>query len=200
MHGVRMAETIAVQPTSSLCSQAQTAEYEEINGDAQRIVQLQRAMQALKKSKNSGKRNTQQKRPLSASIQKNRQSLPPVSNFVAGSSGNVFPFGQCTWWANQRYYQVHGNFVPWRANANAFQWVARANDFGWHVSPAPTLGSILVLQPGVEGAYGLGHVSFVEQVLDDGTVIASSMNWGVNPQAVTEAPFRPGPGVAFISA
>ena len=101
----------------------------------------------------------------------------PLSvSLLQGSANNVFPFGQCTWWANQRYHQLHGSFVPWRTNANAFQWVARAADAGWRVSGTPMVGSIVVLQPDVEGAQGLGHVGVVEQVLTDGRVIASSMN------------------------
>ncbi len=115
-----------------------------------------------------------------------------------GSAYNVFPYGQCTWWANQRYNQLHGSFVPWRTNANAFQWVARAIEAGWHVSGLPTVGSIMVLQPYVDGAYGLGHVAVVEQILPDGRVIASSMNWGSHPSLVTQATYVLGPGVNFI--
>jgi surface antigen len=125
----------------------------------------------------------------------------PLSvSMLQGSADNVFPFGQCTWWANQRYHQLHGSFVPWRTNANAFQWVARAIEAGWHVSGIPIVGSIMVLQPDVEGAHGLGHVGVVEQVLTDGRVIASSMNWGNHPSVVTQTTYVPGPGISFISA
>jgi surface antigen len=127
-------------------------------------------------------------------------SMRVTAQMLQGSASNVFPPGQCTWWANQRYHQLYGPFVPWRTNADAFQWVARAIDFGWHVSGLPHRGSIMVLQPYVEGAYGLGHVAVVEQVLTDGRVIASSINWGANPNMVTQATFNPGPGVSFISA
>jgi len=51
----------------------------------------------------------------------------------------------------------------------------------------------------VQGAYGLGHVAVVEQVLSNGHVIASTMNWGVYPWQVTYVQFTPGPGVTFIS-
>jgi hypothetical protein len=121
------------------------------------------------------------------------------ASMLQGSAGNVFPYGQCTWWANQRYYELHRGFVPWRSNANAFQWVSRAIEFGWHVSDDPIVGSIMVLQPGIEGAYGLGHVGVVEQVLRDGRVIASSMNWGSHPGMVTQATYALGSGVSFLS-
>jgi surface antigen len=113
-------------------------------------------------------------------------------------TGNYFPYGQCTWWANQRYFQLHRVFVPWRTQSNAWQWTARAYQFGWHVSRSPTVGSIIDLQPWVQGAYGLGHVAVVERVLRNGHVIASTMNWGAYPWRVTYVQFAPGPGVTFI--
>ncbi|WP_165423568.1 COG3942 and LysM peptidoglycan-binding domain-containing protein [Ktedonosporobacter rubrisoli] len=112
---------------------------------------------------------------------------------------NAFPYGACTWWADQRYHELHGTYVPWTYDANAWQWTARAHDFGWHVSKQPTLGSIIDLQPGVQGAYGAGHVGVVERILNGGRVVASSMSWGAKPWSVTYWQFSPGPGVTFIS-
>lgn len=112
---------------------------------------------------------------------------------------NTFPYGACTWWANQRYHQLYGIFVPWRVNADAWQWTARAYDFGWHVTKRPRVGAIADMQPGVQGAYGLGHVGIVEKVLGNGSVIISSMSWGGNPWTVTNMRIAPGPGVTFIS-
>ena len=112
---------------------------------------------------------------------------------------NFFPFGACTWWADQRYFQLHGVFVPWKMQANAWQWVARAVQFGWHVSSRPSPGAIVVLQPWVEGAYGLGHVAVVERILRNGHVIASNMSWGRYPLRITYVQFAPGPGVRFLS-
>ena len=130
----------------------------------------------------------------------------PANNTLSSNSpasavgnGNVFPYGQCTWWADQRYYQIHGYFVPWTTQSNAWQWTARAYQFGWHVSGSPSVGSIIDLQPWVQGAYGLGHVGVVERILSNGHVIASNMNWGLYPWQVTYVEFAPGPGVTFIS-
>jgi surface antigen len=113
-------------------------------------------------------------------------------------SGNGFPYGSCTWWANQRYFQLHSIFVPWRTQADAWQWTDRAYQFGWHVSSSPVAGSIIDLQPWVQGAYGLGHVGVVERILSNGHVIASNMSWGANPWQVTDVEFAPGSGVTFI--
>jgi surface antigen len=125
---------------------------------------------------------------------------PLVKSVLQTGTYNIFPYGECTWWADQRYHQLHGIFVPWRINANAFQWVARAVEFGWHVSGLPKVGSIMVLQPGVDGAYGSGHVGVVERVLQNGRVIASSMNWGSRPGTVTQSTYVLRPGVSFISS
>lgn len=112
---------------------------------------------------------------------------------------NVFPYGQCTWWASQRYYQLHGVFVPWTTNANAWQWTARASDFHWRISSQPMAGAIVNLQPYVQGASGLGHVAVVEQVLGNGHVIASNLNWGATPGRVVTVEFASGPGVTFLT-
>src|SRR5438105_2947930 len=114
-------------------------------------------------------------------------------------SSNPFPYPSCTWWADQRYYQLHGVFVPWRTNSDAWQWTARAYQFGWHVSSSPSYGAIINLQPWVQGAYGLGHVAVVERILSNGHVIASNMSWGAYPYQVTYVEFAPGRGVTFIS-
>ncbi len=134
-----------------------------------------------------------------AADQSSRQALADTAAGPPVGHTNVFPYGACTWWADQRYYQIHGFFVPWTTQANAAQWVARAYQFGWRVSRFPAFGDILVLQPGVQGAYRLGHVAIVERVLSNGDVIASSMSWGSHPRSVTYWEFTLGPGVAFVT-
>jgi LysM repeat protein len=124
---------------------------------------------------------------------------PPRRTAPPGGRRNVFPYGACTWWADQRYFQLHGIFVPWKMQANAWQWVERAYQFGWHVSSSPSPGAIVVLQPWVEGAYGMGHVAVVERILKNDHVIASNMSWGRYPWQVAYVQFAPGPGVRFIS-
>jgi LysM repeat protein len=125
----------------------------------------------------------------------NRQHGPPPPT----GARNFFPFGACTWWADQRYFQLHGIFVPWHTQANAWQWTDRAYQYGWRVSSNPSPGAIVVLQPWVEGAYGMGHVAVVERILNNGRVIASNMSWGRFPLRVTYVQFAPGPGVRFVS-
>ncbi|TMD57405.1 MAG: CHAP domain-containing protein [Chloroflexi bacterium] len=128
------------------------------------------------------------------------QGTPTTTAPPTGTTGggNVFPYGSCTWWADQRYFRLHGVFVPWHTQANAWEWTARAYEFGWHVSGKPVVGAIIDLQPGVQGASGLGHVAVVEKILSNGHVIASNMSWGAYPWQVTNVEFTPGPGVTFI--
>lgn len=122
-----------------------------------------------------------------------------VSLSAIRGTGNPFPWGQCTAWASQRYFQLHGVYVPWMTNANAWQWTARAYQFHWQVSSQPSWGAIVDLQPWVQGAYGLGHVGVVERVNSNGSVVVSNMNWGPYPWEVANSVITPGPGVTFIS-
>ncbi len=121
-----------------------------------------------------------------------------AARMLASGPSNPFPYPSCTWWANQRYHQLHGAYVPWRTQAAAWQWTARAQDFGWRVSNRASQGAIIDLQPGVQGAYGAGHVAVVERVYADGSVLASNASWGGSPYSVTYVHFHLGNGVTFI--
>ena len=124
---------------------------------------------------------------------------PTSSDPVQSTPGvNPFPYSSCTWWADQRFHQLYGIYVPWHSQANAWEWTARAYQFGWHVSSTPVVGSIIDLQPGIQGAYRLGHVAIVEKILSNGHVITSNMSWGAYPWRVTDVEFTPDPGVTFI--
>lgn len=138
---------------------------------------------------------------ISASNGTSQSQTPAMTNsanVASTGSGNPYPYGQCTWWADERYHELHGVYVPWTSNSDAWLWTTRAQQFGWHVSNTPSVGDILDLQPNVQGAYNLGHVAVVEQVLSNNEVIASSMNWGADPLQVTDFQFTLGDGVTFI--
>lgn len=111
-----------------------------------------------------------------------------------------WPMGQCTYWANLRYHELTGFWIPWGGNAD--QWAANASMApGWHVSREPHVPSIMVLMPGVQGAGGYGHVAVVEGVNPDGSVHTSNMNWYGNGGGwgrVSNVDFTPGPGVYFV--
>lgn len=116
-----------------------------------------------------------------------------------GAGGlNRFAFGQCTYWANMRYHALTGYWVPWLGNA--YQWAYGAQVSGWIVSSKPVVPSIIVLQPGVEGASGYGHVAIVEKINPDGSVYTSNYNWYANGgwDRLSYWTFTPGPGVVFV--
>jgi surface antigen len=121
--------------------------------------------------------------------------LPPQS----GSGDlNRFAYGQCTYWANMRYHQLTGYWVPWLGDA--YQWVAGAEQYGWIVSARPHVPSIIVLQPGVQGASSYGHVAVVERMNPDGSVYTSNYNWYANGgwNTLSYVTFYPGRGVSFV--
>jgi len=119
--------------------------------------------------------------------------IPPMG----GGGLNRFAFGNCTYWANMRYHALTGYWVPWLGNA--YQWAYGAAASGWIVSSRPHVPSIIVLQPGVEGAGGYGHVAIVERINSDGSVWTSNMNWYSNGgfDIVSYVTFYPGSGVTF---
>jgi surface antigen len=124
---------------------------------------------------------------------------PPVPYYGGGSGGlNRFAFGQCTYWANMRYHALTGFWVPW--SGNAYQWYYGASASGWVVSSTPKVPSIMVLQPGVQGASWLGHVAIVESINKDGSVYTSNYNWynGGGWDILSYYTFHPGPGVSFV--
>jgi surface antigen len=109
-----------------------------------------------------------------------------------------FAYGQCTYWANMRYHALTGYWVPWLGNA--YQWAYGAQISGWIVSSKPMVPSIVVLQSGVQGASGFGHVAIVEKINPDGSVYASNYNWYANGgwNRLSYWTFTPGPGVSFV--
>jgi surface antigen len=122
-------------------------------------------------------------------------TAPP--SFSTGSLARFF-YGQCTYWANMRYHELTGMYVPW--TGNAFQWSYGASGAGWIVSGTPKAHAIIVLQPGVQGAGYYGHVAIVERINADGSVLTSNWNWAGNWGNETYVTFFPGTGVSFVYA
>jgi surface antigen len=109
-----------------------------------------------------------------------------------------FFVGQCTYWANMRYHQLTGYWVPWLGNAE--EWASQARNYHWIVSDRPNLHghSIIVMQPLVQGAGSYGHVAVVEHVNADGSVYTSNWNWNSGWRTTTYVTFVPQSGISFI--
>jgi len=86
-------------------------------------------------------------------------------------SGDLYDYGNCTYWVAMRRIQV-GDPIPehW---GNAADWELNAILSGYKVDQNPTKYSIM--QTSI-GANGFGHVAFVESVDPDGTWHISEMN------------------------
>jgi len=105
-------------------------------------------------------------------------SFHPAAVSASGSTLNRFFYGQCTYWANYRYNQLTGVWIPWLGNA--YEWYQQAINYGWHTSdyPNPNGPSIMVLGPYVQNSYSAyGHVGIVEKINGNGTVTTSNMHW-----------------------
>ncbi len=122
---------------------------------------------------------------------------PGVSPSDAGNLNRFF-YGQCTYFANMRYHQLTGHWVPWLGNAN--QWSYGAANSGWVVSsmPNPNGPSIIVLQAGVQGAGGYGHVAVVESGTTSTSMVTSNWNWNGRYANLSYVTFSVGPGVSFV--
>lgn len=116
---------------------------------------------------------------------------------IKGTSPGTFPPGQCTRYADDRYHQITGWYVPFSGDAHS--WRDNAPHFGWKVSGNPVVPSIICLQPGVQGASSFGHVGIVESITSKG-VITSDLNWPEGSTRVNSITFQTGPGVSFIYA
>ena len=90
------------------------------------------------------------------------------SGYLAGSVGNRYAFGNCTWYAYERRAALGrpvGSF--W---GNGGSWAYSGAAAGFRVDNKPAAGALLV-EPG-----NPGHVAVVENVLPNGDVVISEMN------------------------
>ncbi|GHO85600.1 CHAP domain-containing protein [Dictyobacter formicarum] len=136
--------------------------------------------------------------PVKAATKPGAPVTKPVSQAVHGTA-NIFPAGQCTWWADNRYHQLTGIYVPWMTNSDAKMWVTRAHQYHWKVSTTPRVGAIMQLNAWVQGAGSYGHVGVVESIQGKGRFTVSQMNW-VSLGVESRSQFSVGPGVFFITA
>ncbi|MGH2518371.1 MAG: LysM peptidoglycan-binding domain-containing protein [Chloroflexota bacterium] len=124
-----------------------------------------------------------------------RQVAAPIDlrPAVQRSSGNNFPWGQCTYWAAQARPDIGSRVI-----GNAASWLYSARASGLPTGTVPRVGSVVVYQPGVQGAAWVGHVAYVTSVAPSGrSFTVSEMNfpyWG----HVTYRTSYTGWGVNFI--
>lgn len=91
-----------------------------------------------------------------------------TSGFIASS----YPYGQCTWFVYNRAKEFGVSFSPYMGNGG--DWKSQS---GYEVTNTPTKHAAVSFYPGQAGAdFTYGHVSFVEDVAADGSVLISESN------------------------
>lgn len=95
--------------------------------------------------------------------------VPQVYNFRSGSVGNLYAYGNCTWYAYERREQLGHSVGSYWGNANT--WADAAADNGYLVDRSPSPGAVLV-----DTAGWYGHVAIVESVDVNGNIVLSEMN------------------------
>ncbi|NMM97276.1 CHAP domain-containing protein [Bifidobacterium olomucense] len=123
-------------------------------------------------------RNTANNPVVSALLDADGAAVPAGfnANHEIGTSGNNYPWGQCTWYAYLRRTELglptSGNF------GNGGQWAASAAALGyWVDNTARHVGDAVVFTPGQMNADATyGHVAVVEKINADGSVEISESN------------------------
>jgi surface antigen len=90
------------------------------------------------------------------------------AGYRAGSVGNRYAYGNCTWYAYERRAAMGMPVGSFWGNGGSWAYSARAA--GYVVNGTPSYGAVLV------EAGSPGHVAVVESVAADGTVVVSEMN------------------------
>lgn len=90
------------------------------------------------------------------------------AGYRAGSVGNRYAYGNCTWYAYERRAAMGMPVGSFWGNGGSWAYSARAA--GYVVNGTPSYGAVLV------EAGSPGHVAVVESVAADGTVVISEMN------------------------
>lgn len=93
----------------------------------------------------------------------------------SSSGANLYTAGQCTYYV---YDKVGGSIGSTWGNAN--NWANAAAQSGYTVNNTPKAGAVMQT---TQGAYG--HVAYVENVNNDGSVNVSEMNYNGGPGVVS---------------
>ncbi len=95
--------------------------------------------------------------------------------YRAGSVGNRYAFGNCTYYAYDRRAALGRPIGSFWGNAST--WASAARSAGYTVNGTPAPGAVAQWNAYADGWIGYyGHVAIVESVNGDGTVTISEMN------------------------
>lgn len=105
-----------------------------------------------------------------------------AANGYAPGYGITYPNGNCTWYAYGRYAEVRGAFAnlplgdagTWYENATSFN----RGDFSQGAQPQ--LGAIICFKDSVNPSSHPGHVTVVEQINSDGSIVVSQSGYSTS--------------------
>ncbi len=95
------------------------------------------------------------------------------AGYRAGSVGNRYAFGNCTWYVYERRASMGRPVGSFWGNGGSWAYSAAAS--GYTVNRSPAAGAVLVE---AAGRIATGHVALVETVNGDGSIVISEMNNG----------------------
>ncbi len=99
-------------------------------------------------------------------------SSPATGIYASLAGGNRYDFGYCTWYAYNRRAALGRPIGGMWGNASS--WASLARGSGFAVNNRPAIGAVMQT---ANAAGGYGHVSVVESVNADGSIVVSEMNY-----------------------
>jgi hypothetical protein len=94
-----------------------------------------------------------------------KTNLSTPSTWAGDSSGNLYSYGNCTFWVKQNRPDLPNNL------GNASDWYYSAQADGLATGSDPRINAVAWFPSG-----GLGHVALVKAIYSDGTILISEMN------------------------
>ena len=102
-----------------------------------------------------------------------------AANGYAPDYGITYPNGNCTWYAYGRYAEIRNGFAN-LSHRNAGYWYEDATAFqrgDFSQGAEPRLGAIVCFKDAVDPDTYVGHVTVVEQINNDGTIVVSQSGY-----------------------
>lgn len=87
---------------------------------------------------------------------------------------NTYPIGQCTWGVKSLADWVGNNW------GNANEWGESARKAGYRTGTKPQVGSVIVFPNSIYDGVNYGHVSYVTNVYEDGSIEVMEANYNGN--------------------
>ena len=104
------------------------------------------------------------------------EETKPVLINPINDKTNTYPIGQCTWGVK--------SLADWVGNywGNANEWGASARKAGYQTGTVPQVGSVIVFPNSIYEGVNYGHVAYVTNVYDDGTIEVLESNYNGDMQ------------------